>query len=268
MKWFKRVFYRYSIISSVATHLGADTRSIWKMLVGGAWLLFNDSWKSKLSFSARIAFKGKYSTFYFEEAGDFELLHEIFLKGSYDFATGINTLSLIIDLGANIGVATLYFALLCPDAKIHSVEPDPANFRRLQKLTQSFSNVVLHSVAIWAEGGTFPFYKHAKRGSSSSLLHSEKIQEKVLIQSITLHDLLEQIGPDQVSLMKFDVEGAEEHIFADFRDFSQIERLAGELHHDLCDTTGFLETVKNQYNHTRLLPLKNRREYLLAENLK
>lgn len=268
MKWFKRVFYRYSIISSVATHLGADTRSVWKMLVGGAWLLLNDSWKSKLSFSAKITFKGKYSTFYFEEAGDFELLHEIFLKGSYDFTAGVNNISLIIDLGANIGVSTLYFVLVFPDAKIHSIEPDPDNFRRLQKLTESFSNVVLHSVAIWAENGTFPFYRNTTRGSSSSLLHSGKNQEKVLIRSITLHDLLEQIGSDQVSLMKFDVEGAEEHIFAGFRDYRRIERLAGELHHDLCDTSGFLEMVENQYNNIRLLPLKNRREYLLAENLK
>lgn len=75
---------------------------------------------------------------------------------------------------------------------------------------------------------------------------------------------MEQIGVHKVSLLKFDVEGAEEEMFRSFNEFKTIERLAGELHHDLCNTESLLMNIKQEYNKVELHPLKEKRDYLFA----
>lgn len=267
MKWLKRVYTRLRFIITVSHRMGADLSSKCKMMIGGIWLLINDSWKSSLHFSAQICHDGKITRFYFEDAADFELLDEVFLKCSYNFPGPFPDTPLIIDLGANIGVSTLFFALKWPDSTIHSVEPDPENFRRLKMITESLPQVILHNVAVWSETGTISFYRDTGRGSSSSVSPAGLNREQIEISAVTLSDLLEQTGAERVSLLKFDVEGAEQEIFAGFKDFQIIERLAGELHYDLCDTTVLLVEVKKFYNSIFLNPLKKQREYLQAFNI-
>src|SRR3990172_6492726 len=66
-----------------------------------------------------------YSTFLF-------LYREIFLKNEYFFNARVRR-PLIIDAGANIGMATLYFKLLHPDATVYCFEPDTNAFHVLEK---------------------------------------------------------------------------------------------------------------------------------------
>jgi len=47
----------------------------------------------------------------------------------------------VLDLGANVGFASLFFADAYPDAKIIAVEPSASNFEQLQKKTQLLSAV-------------------------------------------------------------------------------------------------------------------------------
>lgn len=268
MNWIKRLIRRITFIFRVANQLGADMPSRLKMIIGGIWLLMNDSWKSRIRFTANIRFNDRVSPFFFEEAGDFELLDEVFLNGSYYFSDPITNDGIIIDLGANIGVSSLFFSMKWPSVTIHSVEPDPENFRRLQQTASVLKNMILHNAAVWPEATTIPFYRNRRRGSSSSIHPEGSDIEKIEIGTITLSQLLEQTGAKRVSLVKFDIEGAEEKLFSGFNDFQRIERLAGELHHDLCNTSEFLDKVKKEYNNIDFHPLKEQREYLLARNRK
>ncbi|TVQ68247.1 MAG: FkbM family methyltransferase [Balneolaceae bacterium] len=264
MKWLKRLFRRVRFIFDVAHTLGADLPSKVKMVAGGIWLLINDSWKSRLRFTAQICLDGRSCPFFFEDAGDFELLDEVFLKGSYYFSQLAGDRPVIFDIGANIGVSTLFFALKWPGATICSVEPDPENFRRLKQITSVLPNISLYNLAVWSEISEIPFYRNVKRGSSSSVLSTGNHKEKIFIATITLSELMEQTGTKQVSLLKFDVEGAEEKVFSGFTQFQNIEQLAGELHHDLCNTSGLVETLKKKYNKIEFHPLKEKREYVIA----
>jgi hypothetical protein len=56
---------------------------------------------------------------------------------------------LIIDLGANIGVETLRFAKMYPNAKIFAIEAAKENFETLVKNTKNMSNVISINTAIW-----------------------------------------------------------------------------------------------------------------------
>ena len=52
---------------------------------------------------------------------------------------------LVIDAGANIGAATLYFTLNMPDALVLAVEPDRENFRLLSKNVTGLNVKSLHA---------------------------------------------------------------------------------------------------------------------------
>ena len=62
-----------------------------------------------------------------------ELKREIFSQGIYYFEAD-NDAPVIIDAGAHIGLATLYFKSLYPDARITAIEPYPRSFELLNKI--------------------------------------------------------------------------------------------------------------------------------------
>ena len=61
---------------------------------------------------------------------------EIFRREQYRFETDAPA-PFIVDCGANIGMATLYFKSLYPDATVLAFEPDPAAFACLQEKRSS-----------------------------------------------------------------------------------------------------------------------------------
>jgi hypothetical protein len=54
----------------------------------------------------------------------------------------------ILDLGANIGIASIDFALRYPQASIIAIEPVAANFQLLQKNISGFQNIRALNVAV------------------------------------------------------------------------------------------------------------------------
>src|SRR5258707_8425113 len=82
------------------------------------------------------------------------LYSEIFARQSYEFvSTRMNPV--ILDCGANIGMATLYFKWLYPQAQITSFEPDPVTFQVLKRniVDNELQDVALHNVALAGEKG-------------------------------------------------------------------------------------------------------------------
>ena len=60
---------------------------------------------------------------------------------------------LILDLGANIGHMSLYFAKNWPKAHIIAVEPDEGNFRLLKANIEGLSNITPIEGAVASENG-------------------------------------------------------------------------------------------------------------------
>jgi len=87
---------------------------------------------------------------------------DIFLKEIYKFQ-GKNSKPIIIDLGANIGLSTIYFKYLYPEAKVLALEADPEIFRYLELnvAKRAFSGVELLNKAAWKEDTSFHF--HSRR---------------------------------------------------------------------------------------------------------
>jgi FkbM family methyltransferase len=112
----------------------------------------------------------------------------------------------VIDLGANIGVYTCYFAARVPE--VIAFEPDPAPHASVQKnlALNNLQNVTLHDACVGADNGTVTFYSgnSANSGIGSILGGGGAAIERPLVR---LDDVVSP-GSGRV-LMKMDIEGAE-----------------------------------------------------------
>jgi FkbM family methyltransferase len=109
-----------------------------------------------------------------------------------------------IDIGANVGLMTLYIADYCTSGRIISVEPNRAVFGALQNTIRAngIGNAVAVNVAINDRDGEVRFAEDSAYG------HIDPSGSAVL-EGITLTTLLQQCRMDRVDFIKIDVEGYE-----------------------------------------------------------
>jgi len=154
--------------------------------------------------------------------------------------------STIIDLGANIGLASLYLASAYPSARIVAVEPNRENFEllktNLEDLIQE-NRCVPVQAAVWstrkvltADPQCLPDAYNAYR-----LLEQPSRQNALdHVQGLTMPEILATSDVQQVDLLKVDIEGAEMELFRN--DLSWLDRvgaIAIEFHGRSRDESGF-----------------------------
>ena len=152
------------------------------------------------------------------------LYGEIIEREIYKFETG-NEDGLIIDGGANIGLATIFFKQLYPRASVIAVEPDPVNFSLLEKNVASFGLDAVETlpIAIAAKSGMTSFATDAE-STKGKLGESGEIE----VVTATLSDIVQD---RKVEFLKLDIEGAEHDVIKGSENvLSRVERLFIELH--------------------------------------
>ncbi|MDR2174495.1 MAG: FkbM family methyltransferase [Synergistaceae bacterium] len=84
---------------------------------------------------------------------------EFFDRRAYDFQSA-NTIPVIYDCGANVGVSVAYFKSRYPSAKIRAFEPDPVVYDYLSrnlKRNNLLEDVMLYRAAVWLHDATISF---------------------------------------------------------------------------------------------------------------
>ena len=159
---------------------------------------------------------------------------EIFLHERYRFDAGEETAPRILDGGANLGLASLYFQRLYPDSRITAFEPDPVLAEACAaNLERAGAEVELRRTALGAEDGKRRF---VTEGADAGHLEAGEIPgtEAADRQAETLTVPCERLAPwlDQpVDLLKLDIEGAElEVLRACAGRLGQVRRVFVELH--------------------------------------
>lgn len=140
---------------------------------------------------------------------------EIFLYEDYYADLGTDT-PRIIDAGAHIGMATLYFKHHFPGAQIDCFEPDPDTFKLLEKNTKGFgSSVRLHPLAVTAEGQDITLFRREGMSMASSAhARSSQMSDTITVSSTRLSPHLEE----PVHFLKLDIEGPEDSVLEECRD--------------------------------------------------
>lgn len=130
-----------------------------------------------------------------------------------EYAIALNTEpKFIIDGGANIGIAAIYFATKFPNAKVIAIEPEPSNFALLEKNTKPYPNITAIRAALWKENGEVPLVDPGQ-GQWSFQTRSDGPNEIGKVPALTVDEVMRSFGASTIDVLKLDVEGAEKEIF-------------------------------------------------------
>lgn len=123
----------------------------------------------------------------------------------------LSTGDVVVDAGANIGIYSQFLAR-CVGATgiVHSFEPSPENFKRLQSATRRLANVRLSQAAVGQRSGRSRLYLSDKLNvDHRTYAIEEDSRHTVPIDIIALDDYF--IPGQRVDLIKMDIQGYELH---------------------------------------------------------
>jgi FkbM family methyltransferase len=143
------------------------------------------------------------------DVGTFE---EVFLMRHYDLPFAGFEPRHILDLGANIGYASIYFAARWPQAHILAVEPVPSNLDLLNRNTRLWNHITCLQAAVWSHPSWVQVANPDDEPNAYRMGESQDSSEKN-IPAYTIAQLIERMGCKRLDLLKMDVEGAEAEIF-------------------------------------------------------
>lgn len=137
----------------------------------------------------------------------------IFEDEIYAFNPGRDS-PVILDGGANIGLAVLYWKRQFPEAQITAFEPDPDIFETLRWncLNHGYDDVRLLQSGLWKERTTLHFAADGADGGHIRVAGNSKEKRKdVSISTVRLRSFLDE----RIDLLKLDIEGAETNVLLD-----------------------------------------------------
>ena len=119
--------------------------------------------------------------------------------------------AVVVDAGANIGVySQLLSRTVGPTGVVHSFEPAPANFRRLQSATRNLANVRLSQAAVGESSGRSKLYVSDRLNVDHRTYATERdSRSAVPIDIVALDDYFKP--GERVDLIKMDIQGYELH---------------------------------------------------------
>jgi FkbM family methyltransferase len=138
------------------------------------------------------------------------ILQQINEDRMYDPIFADRTDMVILDLGANCGLFSLYAADSC--SKIVAVEPTPSTFNVLEEIVKDHTNITALPLAIGPHNEMISFYIN-ENSTTNSILDRNGIETQV--QCMTLETLLFKEGLGHVDFIKCDIEGSEMQALTD-----------------------------------------------------
>jgi len=166
------------------------------------------------------------------------LIYEILLrpdrKADYWLPPDIQA-KVVLDIGANIGIASTYLSKRFPQAQIYAFEPIPANFSILKANVDPLGNVRPIQAALGAtDGAVEMFQSDAGMNLGGYSLYEAgsdtKVRTRVEIRRAS--SMMRELNLPSADVIKIDTEGSEHAILTDLgKEFlSKVQWIYGELH--------------------------------------
>ncbi|GEL44556.1 hypothetical protein MEX01_51470 [Methylorubrum extorquens] len=151
---------------------------------------------------------------------DLPTYYQVFKRFDYDIPLPFIP-ETIVDLGANIGLAAVYFHVRWPSARIVAVEPDPANARQLRRNFGELPQVEILQAAVWFEDSKLFLVDKDKKGNDLDFWgrqitssEVEKSAREIAIDAVTIPSVIDRFDLKRIDLLKIDIEGAELELFS------------------------------------------------------
>lgn len=186
---------------------------------------------------------------------------QIFINEEYGFSyTGVP--KVILDAGANIGLAAVYFANRFPEASIICLEPENSNFDILKKNTSAYTSITGLQKGLWSKPAQLLVEVDGKDNWGFTVKEvSEASSTSIAATSIPA--LMSEYQLKRIDIAKIDIEGSEFEVLSDDSSIEWIQKcntLVIELHDRMKPGT-------STALFTRLLQLKEFKVEISGENL-
>jgi FkbM family methyltransferase len=176
--------------------------------------------------------------------GGFANLHylyrEIFIDQTY--RTELPASPRILDAGANIGLASVYWSLVYPNARVTAFEPAPSCLPHLKSNIGWKENVEIVEAAVGPEKGSLALPIEADNPASLRSGFSRNYSNVVDVDVVQLSDYVDE----SIDLAKIDVEGFETSVLRELAAagvLPKIKRFTIEYHHHLVDRADELDRL-------------------------
>lgn len=177
---------------------------------------------------------------------------------SFRANVGLLNADLILDIGANIGVYSIFCADLPAVAEVHAFEPAPESFRALSENVPlneiAATKTTCHNIALSDSVGNVKFNLVSAMSGANAIVPTDKAVrgEVIEVSATTLDRMFDYRG--RVAAIKIDVEGHELAVINGMLEFLsnndcyiQVEALAAEkkadIHNILC-RMGFIKIFR------------------------
>jgi FkbM family methyltransferase len=160
-----------------------------------------------------------------EATGDCDVMEQIFVGREYDFSEWTahhaaiekayadclakRNVPIIVDCGANIGCASIWFALRYPEAVVYAVEPEPRNFAMLSRNVVDYRNIVPIQAAISDRVARFSL----RNPTDAPWVCQTEEDAQGTIAAVTISDLIAQRPNSMPLIVKVDIAGHEAALF-------------------------------------------------------
>lgn len=140
---------------------------------------------------------------------DIHVFTEIWLDNIYLKKFNLNSSSTIIDIGAHIGLFSIFASRKFKNSKIYSVEPNSENFDLFKENIRmnKIQNIKPFNFAVSSKNGSISFYINEKDSASHSIFKNKG--KLVNVKSCTLEKIIIDNKISTCDLLKMDCEGAE-----------------------------------------------------------
>jgi FkbM family methyltransferase len=147
---------------------------------------------------------------------------------------------MVIDVGAHVGLVSVYLAKRWPFLLIHAFEPHPVNHRNCAESLRlnGVTNVRLERRAVTADGRPIVLrHLPCNTGGATAVFDLPGAGAAASVASTTLADIYDETLPPghRCRLLKLDCEGMEYEILRQPRALERIDYLAAELHYGADD---------------------------------
>lgn len=156
----------------------------------------------------------------------------------------------VLDVGAHIGLFSLWLLKEYPQAQVLSVEADPRTYdiltRNVAAARATGARWDALNAAAWDKDGRELRFS----GTGPTMSHRINGSGETIVKGVTLTTLLDRLVArgDPIDLMKIDIEGSEEAFLCAHPDVSRrVRNIVVELHPNLCDTQRVLQVLRSAY---------------------
>jgi FkbM family methyltransferase len=164
------------------------------------------------------------------KTSDINTFNQVIFDEEYELKLDFDP-KVIIDCGANIGLAAVYFKNRYPKAKVISLEVESSNYSLLKDNVSGYEDVVAYNKGIWNKTTNLKI-ENISSANWSFMVSEAPDDYEGGVEAISLDEIMKENNLQYIDILKIDIEGSEKELFEKNYDswMSKTKVLIIELH--------------------------------------